>query len=414
MKKRKAPAGPTKPTPAAAEPTASSKLSIVICLLLALATVAIYAQTGTHKYLAYDDDQYVYENAWVKAGLTVSNIAWAFTTFFYANWHPLTWISYMLDFSLWGDNPGAQHLENVAFHLACALLLFVVLTRMTRRPWRAALVAAIFAVHPLHVESVAWIAERKDVLSTFFEMLTLLLYVRYTAKPGVSRYLALAMMFAVSLLAKSMAVTFPFVLLLIDYWPLRRIHWPPSPTAIRPLMVEKLPLLEMSAVASVLAYVAQRNWGAVASLSHLSLATRAGNAAVAYVAYLGKTFWPTDLAVFYPARAPDPGSATLALALLLAVTFLAWRWIKTRPYFAVGWLWFVGMLVPVIGLVQVGIQAMADRYTYMPMVGLSIAIVWTVGDFVETRRELRLAAVAATIFGLLALSVAAFQQTEYW
>jgi len=414
MKKRKAPAGPPKPAQTAAEPAATRKLSIVICLLLALATVAIYAQTATHKYLAYDDDQYIYENSLVKAGLTASNIAWASTTFFYANWHPLTWISYMLDFSLWGDNPGAQHLENAAFHLACALLLFLVLTRMTGRPWRAALVAAIFAVHPLHVESVAWISERKDVLSTFFEMLTLLMYVRYAAKPGVSRYLAVAAMFAVSLLAKSMAVTFPLVLLLLDYWPLHRFDWPPAPAAIRPLVIEKLPLLAMSAVASVLAYVAQRNWGAVASLAHLPLAVRAGNAAVAYVAYLGKTFWPTDLAVFYPARAPDPESATLAFALLLAVTFLAWRWIKTRPYFAVGWLWYVGMLVPVIGLVQVGIQAMADRYTYMPMVGLSIALVWTVADFVEARRELRMAASAAAIVALVVLSVAAFRQTEYW
>ena len=431
MKKRKAAAagvtGHAKPAPAAAgaaghanpalstaKPAVSKNLSIVICLLLALATVAIYAQTATHGYIAYDDDQYIYENSLVKAGLTASNIAWASTTFFYANWHPLTWISYMLDFSLWGENPGAQHLENVAFHLACAVLLFLLLARMTRRPWRAAMVAAIFAVHPLHVESVAWISERKDVVSTFFEMLTLLLYVRYVSKPGGARYVAVAAMFAVSLLAKSMAVTFPFVLLLLDYWPLRRFDWPPKPAGLRPLVMEKLPLLAISAAASVAAFQAQRNWGAVASLSNLPLVTRAGNAAVAYLAYLGKTFWPSDLAVFYPARVPEPGSATLALVVLVAVTFLAWRWIETRPYFAVGWLWYLGMLVPVIGLVQVGIQAMADRYTYMPMVGLSIAIVWTVADFVEGRRELRLVSAVVAIIALLALSVATFQQTAYW
>jgi tetratricopeptide (TPR) repeat protein len=417
MKKRKAPAATSvrpKQAPAAVEPAVSRKLSIVICLVLALATVAIYAQTVTHGYVAYDDDQYVYENHWVKAGLTASNIAWAFTTFFYANWHPLTWISYMLDFSLWGENPGAQHLVNFAFHLASTLLLFLLLARMTRQPWRAALVAAIFAVHPLHVESVAWISERKDVLSTFFELLTLLLYVRYTARPGVPRYLAVALAFALSLLAKPMAVTFPLVLLLLDYWPLRRIEWPPRPAAARRLFLEKAPLLALSAAASVLTFLAQRDYGAVISLTHLPLPARAANAAVAYLAYLGKTFWPSDLAVLYPGRAADPGSAMLAAAVLVAVTAMAWRWIRQRPYFAVGWLWYLGMLVPVIGLVQVGIQAMADRYAYMPTVGLSIALVWTVADFVDRRRELRLIAAAAAIAAIAVLGIAAYRQVEYW
>src|SRR5580704_11824832 len=195
----------------------SARMLWIICALLTLAIVCIYAQTASHGYIAYDDDQYVYENHWVKAGLTAGNLVWAFTTFFYANWHPLTWISYMLDFSLFGPNPGAQHLVNVAFHLASTLLLFPALVRMTGQPWRCAVVAAIFAVHPLHVESVAWISERKDVLSTFFEMLTLLLYVRYTEKRSVGNYLAMAAAFGFSLLAKPMAVTFPFVLLLLDF-----------------------------------------------------------------------------------------------------------------------------------------------------------------------------------------------------
>jgi Flp pilus assembly protein TadD len=418
MKKRKAPAAGApsrpKPAPAAAEPTVSRKLSIVICLLLALATVAIYAQTATHGYVAYDDDQYVYENHWVKAGLTASNVAWAFTTFFYANWHPLTWISYMLDFSLWGSNPGAQHLVNVAFHLASTLLLFFVLARMTRQPWRAALVAALFTVHPLRVESVAWISERKDVLSTFFDMLTLLLYVRYAAKPEMRRYLAVALAFALSLLSKPMAVTFPLVLLLLDYWPLRRIEWPPAPAAARRLVLEKAPLLALSAAASVLTFLAQRSFGAVVSLTHLPLAERAANAAVAYLAYIGKAFWPSDLAVLYPPRSFESGSVALAAAVLVAVTAVAWLWVKKRPYFAVGWLWYLGMLVPVIGLVQVGIQAMADRYTYMPLVGLSIALVWTAADLVENRRALRLAASAAAIAALAILGVAAFRQAAYW
>jgi len=417
MKKRKSAAaqsGRPNPAAAAAHPTVSPRLTVVICLLLALATVIIYAQTVTHGYVAYDDDQYVYENHWVKAGLTASNIAWAFTTFFYANWHPLTWLSYMLDFSLFGDHPGAQHLVNAAFHLASTLLLFLVLARMTRRPWRAALVAAIFTVHPLRVESVAWISERKDVLSTFFELLTLFLYVRYVDARSMQRYLAVAAVFALSLLAKPMAVTFPLVLLLLDYWPLRRFEWPPANAAVRPLVLEKLPLLAMSAAASVLTFVAQRSYGAVVSLSHFPLPARAANAAVAYVAYIGKALWPTDLAVLYPGRVADSGSVLLAVVILIAATAVAVLWIRTRPYFAVGWLWYVGMLVPVIGLVQVGIQAMADRYTYLPMVGLSIALVWTVADLVDGRRELRTAAIAASIMALLVLTVASYRQTEYW
>jgi tetratricopeptide (TPR) repeat protein len=413
--KRTASAASSRPQPIAqVAPAVSTRLSIVICLLLALATIAIYAQTAGHGYLAYDDDQYVYENHWVKAGLTASSIAWAFTTFFYANWHPLTWISYMLDFSLFGENPGAQHLVNVAFHVASAILLFLVLARMTRRPWRAALVAAIFALHPLRVESVAWISERKDVLSTFFQMLALLLYVRYAAKPGVSRYLAAALAFTLSLLAKPMAVTFPLVLLLLDYWPLQRFTFPPAPAAARRAVLEKLPLLALSAVAAVFTFLAQRNFGAVVSLAHLPFTARAANAAVACVAYIAKGFWPSDLAVLYPQRTPDSGSALLAAILLLAVTALAWLWIKARPYFAVGWLWYLGMLVPVIGLVQVGVQSMADRYTYMPMAGLSIALVWTVADFVENRRGLRLAAGAAAAAAILALGIASFRQAGYW
>jgi len=410
MKKRKAPAaGPSsrpQSAPATADPAVSKKFLIIVCSLLALATIAIYAQTATHGYVAYDDDQYVYQNHWVKAGLTAANIAWAFTTFFYANWHPLTWLSYMLDFSLWGENPGAQHLENVAVHLASTLLLFLVLTRMTRRPWRAALVAAIFAVHPLRVESVAWISERKDVLSTFFDMLTLALYVRYVDRPGFARYFAVVLAFALSLLAKPMAVTFPLVLLLLDFWPLRR-------PACRGLIVEKLPLLALSAAASVFTFLAQRNFGAVISLARIPFTQRAANAAISYVAYIGKALWPADLAVLYPQRSADSGWAFLAVILLIAVTALAWLWIEKRPYFAVGWLWYLGMLVPVIGLVQVGVQAMADRYTYLPMVGLSITLVWTVADLVGGRRELRLVAAAAVIL-LIAFTVASFRQTEYW
>ncbi|HEX3747158.1 MAG TPA: tetratricopeptide repeat protein [Bryobacteraceae bacterium] len=399
------------PAPASAVP---AKLLALICLLLAAAVVAIYAQTAGHGYVAYDDDQYVYQNHWVKAGLTAANIAWAFTTFFYANWHPLTWLSYMLDFSLWGENPGAQHLVNVAFHLGSALLLFVALARMTRRPWRAALVAALFALHPLRVESVAWISERKDVLSTFFQMLTLFLYVRYVAKPALTRYLAVAAVFALSLLAKPMAVTFPLVLLLVDYWPLQRFSWPPERRAARQAILEKLPLLALSAVASIFTFLAQRTYGAVASLAYLPFSARAANAAIAYVVYIAKSLWPADLAVLYPEHNPDASSAFLAALVLAAVTVLAWVWRRKRPYLAVGWLWYLGMLVPVIGLVQVGVQSMADRYTYMPTIGLSLALVWAVADVVEGRRPLRLTAGIAAAVALVALSAISFRQTEYW
>lgn len=398
----------------AAGPSPSRTLTILVCLLLALATLTIYAQTANYGYVAYDDDQYVYQNPWVKAGLTASNVGWAFTTFFYANWHPLTWISYMLDFTLFGSNPGAQHLVNVALHLAAALLLFLALARMTRQPWRCALVAAIFAMHPLHVESVAWISERKDVLSTFFEMLTLLLYVRYTAKPGRSSYLAVAVAFGLSLLAKPMAVTFPFILLLLDFWPLRRLDWPLQPAAVRRLFVEKTPLLAMAAATSVLTFLAQRGFGAVVSLTRLPLPERAANAAIAYVAYIGKTFWPADLAVLYPVHEPAPGAAVFAVFILAVITGAAWRWLRQRPYLAVGWLWYLGMLVPVIGLVQVGTQSMADRYTYVPMVGLSIAIVWTIADLIENRPALRIAASATMIPVLVVLAGAAYRQTTYW
>ena len=389
-------------------------LPIVICLLLAVVIMVIYAQTATHGYVAYDDDQYVYDNPWVKNGITASNIAWAFTTFFYANWHPLTWISYMLDFTLFGSNPGAQHIVNAAFHLGSALLLYLALYRMTRRPWRCALVAAIFAVHPLRVESVAWISERKDVLSTFFEMVTLLLYIRYTAKPRGRSYFAMAGVYALALLAKPMAVTLPVLLLLLDLWPLGRLDWPLDRAALARRSLEKAPLAAMAAIAALLTFLAQRGYGAVATLTRFPIAARLANAAITYVAYIGEMFWPADLAVLYPSHPPGAGATLLAVVILAAITAAAWHWIKERPYIAVGWLWYVVTLVPVIGLVQVGIQAMADRYTYLPSVGLSIALVWIVADLVERRHAWRTAFAAVAIVALVALTAAAYRQTAYW
>jgi protein O-mannosyl-transferase len=382
--------------------------------VLVSATVAVYAQTAGYGYVAYDDDQYVYQNAWVKSGLTATNVVWAFTSFFYSNWHPLTWISYMLDYSLFGLNPGAGHMVNLAFHLGSTLLLFFALYRATRQPWRCALVAGIFALHPLRVESVAWISERKDVLSTFFEMLTLLLYVNYAAKPDLRRYLLMAGAFALSLLSKPMGVTFPFLLLLVDYWPLGRLAWPIEPAAFRRLCLEKTPLIAMSVVTAVLTFLAQSGYGAVVSLNRLSVAARAANAAIAYVAYIAKSFWPVNLAVLYPARAPAPGTGVATALLLAAITAAVWLRVKQRPYLAVGWLWYLGTLVPVIGLIQVGIQAMADRYTYLPMVGISIMIVWSLAELAAGRSALRSVFFAGACAVLAIFSFIAYRQASYW
>jgi tetratricopeptide (TPR) repeat protein len=379
-----------------------------------VATAVVYWQTSHHAFIAYDDDQYVYENPRVKAGLTTSGFAWASTTFFYANWHPLTWLSLMLDYQLFGRNAGAFHLENLAWHMAGTVLLFLALARMTRYIWRSAVVAAIFALHPLHVESVAWVSERKDVLSTALAMLALLLYIRYTERPSPRRYVWVALAFALSLTAKPMMVTFPFILLLLDFWPMRRIKWPLSWPPLKPLLIEKAPFFAMAAVSSVLTFIAQHSYGAVMALGNFPLPTRLANASIAYVTYLWRAFWPFDLAVLYPAEPPDADAALIAALALLAVTTAAFKNIGRRPYLAVGWLWYLGTLVPVIGLVQVGMQSTADRYTYLPLVGFSLALIWGIAEAVGSRPVLRQAAAALAGSALLLLAVGAHAQAAYW
>ena len=388
-------------------------LIVTVCALLTLATLAVYFRTFHYPFVNYDDDRYVYVNPVVRAGLTVPGTIWAFTSF-YMNWHPLTWLSLMLDVQLFGLNAGPEHQVNVWLHIASVVLLFLALARLTAKPFRAAIVAGIFALHPLHVESVAWISERKDVLSTFFEMLTLLLYARYAGKRTATRYVAMALAFACSIMAKPMAVTFPFVLLLLDYWPLHRFEWPPSLARIKPLLWEKAPLLAMSAAASVLTVIAQSTSGEVISLSEWPFPVRLANAVVVCFRYIEKAIWPTDLAVLYPLEKPSAGGVVLALLALAAISFVAILWRRKRPYFLVGWLWYLGMLVPVLGLVQVGWQSMADRYTYLPLVGLSIALVWTVADFAASRFSLQIAAGASAVVALVLLAVAAGRQAEYW
>ena len=333
---------------------------------IGLATLAIYSQTSKYGFIGIDDGPYLLANPMVKAGLTATGFVWAFTTFAASNWHPWTWLSLMLDCQLFGVDSGASHLVNLAFHLANSLLLFIVCTRMTRRRWRSLTVAGIFALHPLHVESVAWIAERKNVLSTFFGLLALLSYIRYAEAATTRRFVAVASLFGLSLLAKPMLVTFPLLLLLLDFWPLRRMEWPPHRPVFKRLLVEKLPLLAMAAASGVVTIYAQRS-EAIVSIEHFSIPARFANATVAYARYLKNAFWPSNLAVFYPFHTPRASSVLVAAVVLVGVTWGFARLIKSQPYLMVGWLWFLGMLVPVIGILQAGSQSMADRYMYLPI-----------------------------------------------
>jgi len=402
----------TDPEPLAV-PRSATRLVAAVSLLLCLVTTAIYAQTYRHGFVAYDDDAYVYENGVVKQGLTWQGVVWAFTTFHAANWHPLTWLSHMLDWQLFGGNAGAQHLANLAFHLANVVLLLAALVKMTGSVWRSAAVAAVFAVHPLHVESVAWIAERKDVLSTFFVLIALLFYTRYAKAPSLRRYAPVLVAFSMAAMSKPMVVTFPAVLVLLDAWPVGRLAWPvPRGRAAR-ILLEKLPLMAVAAAVSALTVMAQRSGGALESLSDVPLLDRLENAVTTYFSYILQAFWPSRLAVLYPIERPVALYAALSLAAIGAVTALALMKARTKPYILVGWLWYLGMLAPVIGLVQVGSQAMADRYTYFPLAGLSIALVWMVADWVARGRA-RIVAAPAACAMVLAFAVAAHGQAAYW
>jgi Tfp pilus assembly protein PilF len=391
-------------------------VNICICICIAGLTWLVFGQTLRHDFVNYDDPGYVYENTRITSGLSISGIAWAFTHIHSMNWHPLTTISHMLDCRLYGLKAGDHHLTNVLLHIAAAMLLFLALLQMTGAVWRSAFVAAVFAIHPLHVESVAWIAERKDVLSGVFFMLTLLIYVHYTRAPSLGRYLAMVLVFVLGLMSKPMLVTLPFLLLVLDYWPLGRIGDPISGTGSRLSMrvLEKIPLIALSAVSSVVTFLAQK--GAVGWTEQLPVATRISNAIVSYIAYGWQMLWPARLAVFYPHpehRLPL-WVIISSLLLLLSITAIAIALRRQRPYLMTGWLWYLGMLVPVIGLVQVGWQGRADRYTYLSQIGLYIAITWAVIDLTALWRHQRtiLRIVAILIIGVLSLR--AWVQTSYW
>ena len=382
----------------------------LVSLGLAAAAIAVFAQTARNGFVSFDDGEYVYENPVVLSGLSFKGLAWAFTTRAAANWHPLTWLSHMLDVTLFGANAGAHHLVSLAFHAGSTVLLFHVLRNATGRLWRSALVAALFCVHPLHVESVAWLAERKDVLSTFFGMAALLAYVGHARRPSTPRYLGALLAFGLSLLAKPMLVTLPFVLLLLDVWPLDRQRRTPVALA-----VEKVPFLILSALSAAITFFAQRQGGAVSSIAAYPLGTRAENALVAYVAYLAKAIWPSGLSYFYPFDLQWLGWRSLAAAAVLAAfSVVAVSQARARPFLLTGWLWYLLTLLPVIGIIKVGSQAMADRYTYFPLIGIFIAAVWSVPDRLLTARRGRIAAGAAAAFVLGALATTSWFQVRYW
>ena len=401
-----------------------------IILTLLLLAILPYLQTFRHNFVNYDDGGYVWQNPRVHEGLTWSNIAWVWTTTMVGNWQPITLLSHMLDCQLFGLRPGWHHLTSVLFHGANSVLVFLTLRSMTGTTWRSALVAALFAAHPLHVESVAWIAERKDVLSTFFGLLAIQAYVRYAREPSMGRFGWVMCFFALSLLSKPMLVTLPCLLLLLDIWPLQRfLIWNPEPgqssrrsrssnrsSKVASLLLEKLPLFLMSAAMSVVTYKVQHIVGAVATIDFLPFSQRVVNAIVAYATYLYKAFWPVNLAVIYPLQTKISVIQTaLALVLLAGVTIGSVVLGRRRPWLIVGWLWYLGTLVPVIGLVQVGDQSMADRYTYLPLIGVFIMIAWSIPSEAVSPSPTWGRVITATVaVVLVALTAVTFSYVRVW
>lgn len=405
---------------------AFGRSELLIAAVIAATTLAVYGQVITHQFINFDDDLYVRDNPMVSAGVSLNGIVWAFTTFHSANWHPLTWLSHMIDCQLFGLNAGAHLFVSALIHVTNSLLLFVILRQVTGAKWGSATVAALFALHPLHVESVAWAAERKDTLSTLFGLLCLLAYVRYVERPSWKRYTFVAIWLGLGLMAKPMLVSWPFVLLLLDYWPLQRIVWRPTEGFGRfvkdwwPLIREKLPLFVLAAVSMVVTYVAQAQGEAVAGLIAAPLSWRLANSLVSYAKYLLLSFWPHGLAIYYPASEHTASTWQWATALILltVITFGVLRNGRERPYLISGWLWFLGTLVPVIGLVQVGSQAMADRYTYVPSIGLFLAVVFGLADLADNWRPPKIsiaitsAAAIVLLASLTAIQVGRWRDSE--
>jgi Tfp pilus assembly protein PilF len=378
-------------------------------------TLAVYWPLRNSYFINYSDPFYVTDNSHVTEGLSTSSARWALTTTYRNNWHPLTWLSLQLDDELYGLNPHGYHLTNLLLHTVNVILLFWVLRRMTGAVGPSALAAALFAIHPLHVESVAWVAERKDVLSTLFWMLTLWAYLRYVERPGVGRYACVALALALGLMAKPMLVTLPFVLLLLDFWPLRRFT-SPWPRRFRSLVAEKMPLFALVGASCVITLIARGSDGAIRTLEEFPLSSRAANAVVACVTYLVQTVWPRDLALFYPYVDLSWSDWRVwgACVFLVGVTIGTIRQAGRRPFLLVGWLWYLGTLVPVIGLVQVGDQAHADRYTYVPLIGVFVIVAWSVAELAARGERSRRLALACTAVALVGCAVLTWMQVGYW
>ena len=418
MSARRRKAGRT-PGPAATKPPATAPLfsgaAAWYTVGLVLATLAVYAPVAQFDFVSWDDPQYILNNPLVGRGLAWPNMLAALSSGYASNWHPLTWWSHMLDVQIYGMNAGGHHVTSLLLHLTATLLLFGFLVRATGAPARSACAAALFAVHPVHVESVAWVSERKDVLSTCFWMLTLLAYLRYVRAPEARRYALVVAAFALGLMAKPMLVTLPFVLLLLDVWPLGRLGHEPVRMRAAQLVGEKAPLMVLSAASCIVTFVVQRRGGAVAAAAALPLTFRVENAAVSYVAYIGKMFWPSGLANVYPySKVMSLPLATACAVALTVASLAACRAWRRAPYLAVGWFWYLGTLVPVIGLVQVGNQAMADRYTYVPLIGLFIVVAWGVPDLLARWPWRRAALATAAVAALAACLVTARIQVGYW
>lgn len=395
----------------------------VIMILFVLVTI-IYFQVSGYGFVNFDDDAYISDNPFVKKGLSVNSIVSAFTSTHAANWHPITWLSHTLDVTLFGMKPGLHHCVNVLFHLLNSILIYFVFRKMTGDIWKSAFVAALFALHPLHVESVAWLSERKDVLSSFFGVLTLWHYIQYVEKPGRIRYSLTVFFYILGLMSKPMLVTLPFVLLLLDYWPLNRLKNTEakdifgklkSKSQIPNLIVEKVPFIIFAAISCVITFIAQKGGGAVVPVSHSSLGIRIANALVSYVGYIVKMFWPYDLAIPYPFPSSiSPIYIWCSVLSLVLVTGIVIRLAQSRPYAIVGWFWYLSTLIPVIGLVQVGYQSMADRYTYLPLIGVFVMIAWGVPDILRGVRHAKVLYMTASVFSIAVLVLLSWIQVQTW
>lgn len=399
----------------AVRPAWSLRRRAAMAVGLAALTAVVFRSVVGLPFIGFDDPEYLTQNPFIRGGLTAHGLRWALTAGYAANWHPVTWLSHMLDLSVFGLAPAGHHAVNLLLHCASAGMLFLLFERMTSAPWRSALLAALFALHPLRVESVAWVSERKDVLSGLFWIATTLSYVAWVRSPGRRRYAATVALLVLGLASKPMVVTLPFALLLLDAWPLRRIDLArPTLRQAWPLVREKLPLMALSLAASIATLLAQGGAGATRPMVGSSLPDRVANAAASVLGYVAKTFWPGSLAIFYPF--PEAHASPLRLAGLVAAvaaaTVVAWGARKRFPSLTVGWLWFLGTLVPVLGLVQVGNQAMADRYTYVPAIGLAMALVWAIPS--PTSRAWAAAGAAAAAVAVVALGATTVRQIGYW